>query len=138
MSSRTRPHSDGVVDHLPVDHVGQAAFEAAHGFHRGLAGGEFAPVVAAAFGVMAELDDGHDVQHPVDAPVPGPGQAVTFLVAGGRLDRGGAVAGGEVRGGAEPGDVADVSDVSDQAGRAGRADPVELAQRAAGRGDELA
>ena len=100
----------------------------------GLALGESAAVVGAAGGVVAELDDGHDVQDPVDAPVAGPGQAVALLVAGGRVDRGGAVPGGEVPGGAEP---ADVADVAEQPGRAGRADAVEFAQGAAGRGDEL-
>jgi hypothetical protein len=48
------------------------AFQCSHCFHRGLAVGEFTPVVEAAFGVVAELDDGHDVQDPVDAPVAGP------------------------------------------------------------------
>ena len=58
---------------MPVDHVGQAAFQRSDGFHRCLAFGEAAAVVGAARGVVAELDDGHDVQDPVDAPVPGPG-----------------------------------------------------------------
>ena len=34
-------------------------------------------------GVVADLDDGHDVQGPVDAPIAGAGEAVAFLVAGG-------------------------------------------------------
>jgi hypothetical protein len=71
----------------------------------------------------------------VDVSVAGAGEPVAFLVAGGCLDRCGAVPRCEVRGGAEPGDVADVAD---EPGGPGRADPVELAQRAAGRGDELA
>ena len=100
----------------------------------GLAVGESAPVVGAAVGVVAELDDGHDVQDPVDAPVAGPGQPVALLVAGGGVDRGGAVPGGEV---AAAGEAADVTDVAEQPGGAGRADAVELLQRAAGRGDEL-
>lgn len=57
------------------------------------------------------------------------------LVARGRLERGGAVPGGEVRRGAEPPDVGDVADLS---GRSGRADAVELGQGAAVVGDELA
>jgi hypothetical protein len=77
---------------------------------------------------VAELDDGHDLQDPVDAPVPEPAQAVASLVAGGRFDRGGAVPGREVRGGAEPADITDITDVADEPGRAGRADPVELGQ----------
>ncbi|WP_345488767.1 hypothetical protein [Actinoplanes octamycinicus] len=61
-----------VFDHLAVDGVGQASFQRSHGFHRGFAFGAFALVVGAAGGVEAELGDGHDVQDPVDAPVPGP------------------------------------------------------------------
>ncbi|RZU76001.1 hypothetical protein EV384_4594 [Micromonospora kangleipakensis] len=56
------------------------------------------------------------------------------LVAGGRLERGGAVPGREVRGGVEP---ADVADVADQAGCPGRANAVQVGQGAAVRGDEL-
>src|ERR1051326_8726626 len=120
VSSRTRLARGGcVADHLPVDDVGQAAFEGAHGFHRGLALGEPAPVAGAAFGVVAELDDGHDVQDPVDAPVAAPRQAVALLVAGGGIQRGGAVPGGEVRPAAEP---VNVADVAEQSGSTGRAD----------------
>jgi hypothetical protein len=32
VSSRTRPAGLGVVDHLPVDQIGQQSFQAAHGF----------------------------------------------------------------------------------------------------------
>ena len=35
------------------------------------------------------MDDGRDVQDPVDAPVSEPAQPVAALVAGGRFDRGG-------------------------------------------------
>jgi hypothetical protein len=65
-------------------------------------------------GVTAQLNDGHDVQNPVDAPVPGPREAVAVLVAGGGIDRGGAVPGGEVTAAGEP---ADVTDVAEQPGR---------------------
>ena len=51
---------------------GQPSLEAPDGFGAGLAGGELAAVAGAAFGVVAQLHDGHDVQHPVNAPVPGP------------------------------------------------------------------
>jgi hypothetical protein len=69
----------------------KVAFERAQGLHGRLAFGQATAVVGAAGGVVAELDDGHGVQDPVDAPVAGPGQPVTFLVAGGCLDRCGAV-----------------------------------------------
>jgi hypothetical protein len=70
---------------------------------------------------VAQLDDGHDVQHPVDAPVSGAGQAVTLLVAGGGVERCGAVPGCEV---CAAGEAADVGDVAEQSGCAGGADAV--------------
>jgi hypothetical protein len=85
-------------------------------------------VVGAAFGVVAQLDDGHDVQDPVDAPVAGPAEVVTPLVARGRLDGCGAVPRRDVAGGGEAGDV---GDVADEAGGAGGSDPVELVEFAA-------
>src|SRR5205814_8261371 len=57
--------------------------------------------------------------HPVDAPVAGAGQAVALLVAGGGVQRCGAVPGREV---AAAGEAGDVGDVAEQPGRAGRAD----------------
>jgi hypothetical protein len=50
------------------------------------------------------------VQHPVDAPVPGPRQPVTLLLAGGGVDGRGAVPGGEVAAVSETGDVTDVAE----------------------------
>jgi hypothetical protein len=135
VSSRTRHR--GVrrfVEHLSIDHIGQPSFEGAHGLHRRPAGGESAPVVGAAWRIAAELDDGHDVQDPVDAPVPGPGQAVALLVAGGGVQGCGAVPGGEV---AAAGEAVDVADVADWSGGAGRADPIELLQAAAGGLDQF-
>ena len=52
--------------------------------HRGLAG-RVLRRSSARLGGLAELDDGHDVQAPVDAPVPGAGQSVA--VAGRRRTR---------------------------------------------------
>jgi hypothetical protein len=57
------------------------SFEAANGFHVGLAGGDFASVVGAAFGVVAQRDDGHDVQHSVDPAVARSGQSMALLFA---------------------------------------------------------
>ena len=62
---------DGVVEHGPEHDVGESSFQAAHGFHGGLAGGLLAVVVVAADPGVAQLDGGHDVQDPVDLPVPG-------------------------------------------------------------------
>jgi hypothetical protein len=45
----------GVGEKLAVDGVGDATLEAAHGFHPGLARGEFAPVVGAVFGIEAAV-----------------------------------------------------------------------------------
>src|ERR1700757_2916643 len=57
----------------------------------------FAVVVGPALTVaVAELGHGHDVQHPVDLAVARPGQPVADLVAGGGVDRRGAVPGREV------------------------------------------
>jgi hypothetical protein len=86
MSSRARPTrsgSVGVSDHLLVDHVGEVAFERPEGLHRRLALGQTTPVVGAARGVVAELDDGHDVEDAVDASVAGPRQPVAALVTQG-------------------------------------------------------
>ena len=99
MSSRARPGLgwSGVVKHSFVDDVGQVAFECAERFHRRLAFGEAATVVGAAGGVTAQLDDGHDVQDPIDASVADSGEPVAALVAGRRFERGRAVPGREVR-----------------------------------------
>jgi hypothetical protein len=84
------------------------------------------------------LGDGHDVQAGVQLPIPGPGQAVTNPVAGGHLDRRGAVERGERGSGAESGDRAHPGE--DLAGHQG-ADAVKLGQGAPGgrdsRGDVL-
>lgn len=83
MPSRARrPGGVLVTGHLPVDDVGQASFEAAHGFHRGLPAGFPGVVVGASFGLVAQLDDGHDVQCPVDPAVAGAGEPVALLLAG--------------------------------------------------------
>jgi hypothetical protein len=58
-----------VENHLAVDDVGEPSFESAHCFHGCFPGGDFAVVVGAAFGGVAELGDGHDVQEPVDLAV---------------------------------------------------------------------
>jgi hypothetical protein len=88
--SRARLEGTGVGGQLAVDHVGQAAAQAAHGFHGGLALGDPAPVVGAAGGVVAELDDAGHVQHVIDAAVAGPGQPVAVVLAAGGIDRRGA------------------------------------------------
>jgi hypothetical protein len=69
------------------------------------------------------------VQHPVDLPVAGPGQPVADLVTGGGVDRRGAVPGGEVPPGREPGDV---TGLDQQPGSAGRSDPMQAGQRGPG------
>jgi hypothetical protein len=61
---------------------GEPPFEGAHCFHRRLPGGDLAVVVGAAFGVVTELGDGHDVQGAVDLAVARPGQAVADVVTG--------------------------------------------------------
>ena len=94
-----------------------------------------AVVVGAALGGVAELDGGHDVQDPVDLPVPAARQPVSDVVAGGGVDGCGAVPGGEVVAVGEPGDVADLDQ---QPGRTGGSDAVQVDQAGAGRGDQFA
>ena len=81
----------GVVQHRPVDQVGEPSLEAAHRFHGGLPVGLLAVVVVAADPGVAQLDGGHDVQDPVDLPVARPGQPVSGLVAGRGVDGCGAI-----------------------------------------------
>jgi hypothetical protein len=100
--------SAGVGEELAVDGVGDPSLEAPHGLEMGLAGGAFASVVGASFGVEADLGGGRDVQHVVDLAVPGAGEAVSDLLAGGGIQRCGAGPGGEPVAVGEPGHVADV------------------------------
>ena len=66
------------------------------------------------------------MQGPVDLAFAGAGEPVADVVAGGRVERRGAVPRGEVGLAGEPGDVADVDQ---QPGCAGRADAVQRQQR---------
>ena len=59
------------------------------------------------------------MQDPVDLTVPGPRQPVSDLVAGGRVDRCGAVPGREV---VAVGEAGDVADLDEQPGRTGGSD----------------
>ena len=110
--------------------------EAAERFLGGLALGALALVVAAAVGPgVADLGDGHHVQRVVDPAVPGAGQAVADLVAGGRVDRGGAVVAGELVLGGEP---CHVAGFGQDPARDHRADTEQAGQRGARRGHESA
>jgi transposase InsO family protein len=85
-----------IVLELAVDHVGQAAFQAAQRFVVALPSLAFAQVVGAALGEAACLGDRHDVQRVVERAVAGSGQPVSSGVSGGDVDRCGAAVGGEV------------------------------------------
>jgi hypothetical protein len=115
----------GVGGELPVDHIGEAPAQAAHRFHRGFPFGDAAAVVGAAGGVVAELDDASHVEHVVDAAVPGPGQAVVGVLAGGGVDGGGAGPGGEV---GPVGEAGHVTDIGEDPCGAGGADAVDVHQ----------
>jgi hypothetical protein len=52
-----------------VGDVGQASFRLAHSFVLRLAEGDLPLVVPLAFGRVAQMHDGHPVQHHVDLPV---------------------------------------------------------------------
>src|SRR4029079_16499802 len=122
--------SVGVGDELAIDRVGDPSLEAAHRFGSGLARGELASEVAAARGVEPDLVGGCDVEQVVDLAVPGPGEPVSDLLAGGGVERGGAGPGREPVAVGKPGDVADVDKDS---GSNDRTDPGQVHQcRAAG------
>ena len=59
----------GVGDEVAVDDVGEPSLERADCFFGGLAFGDFAVVVGATEGVVAELCDRDDVDRPVQLPV---------------------------------------------------------------------
>src|SRR6478672_10000446 len=75
----------GVGDELAIDGVGDPAREAPHRFEGLLALGTLASVVGPPFGVEPELGDRGDVDDVVDPAVPGPGQAVSVVLPGGRV-----------------------------------------------------
>src|SRR2546423_1770570 len=110
MSSRACRYAMCVADHGAVDDVGQATLQTPHGLHAGLAVGELAPVMGATLGVVTQWHDGHDVQEPVDPAVARPRQPMAALVARGRLQRCGAVPGGEAALVGEPADVTDITE----------------------------
>jgi hypothetical protein len=69
----------GIGDRAAEDDVGESPLWASQRFERGLAGREFASVVDAALGVVAQLDDGRDVQDVVEPAVAGAGEPVADL-----------------------------------------------------------
>jgi hypothetical protein len=89
VSSRARLLFDCVADQLSVHDVGQAAFQAAHGFVVIFAFGSFPQVVAPAGGVVADLGDGHDVEAEIELAIASAGKPVAHHLAGGHLDGGG-------------------------------------------------
>ena len=95
MSSRARLLFDCVADQLSVHDVGQAAFQAAHGFVVIFAFGSFPQVVGPAGGIVADLGDGHDVQAEIELAIASAGKPVAHHLAGGHLDGGGAGVAGE-------------------------------------------
>ena len=80
-----------------VDGVADLAFQRAQGFFAGLAFGQFLLVVGVALAVpVADLGDRGHVDGVVEPAVAAPGQPPDLAAAGGHLDGGGAVAGGDV------------------------------------------
>jgi hypothetical protein len=89
------------------DGIADLPFQAAQGFFASFAFGSLAVVIGAAGAVaVADLADGGHVDGVVEPPVSAPLQPVDLALAGGHLDRGDAVASGEVIAAGEPGDVA--------------------------------
>jgi len=118
-TSRSTP---GVGLQAGEDGVADLPFQCAQGLFRGLAVGQLLVVVRAALAVpVADLGDRHHVDGVVEAPVSAPAQPVDLALAGGHLDRRGAVVSGEVVPAAEAGHVADVAD--DQVSGRGESHP---------------
>jgi hypothetical protein len=79
-----------VGEHARIDDVRQPPFECPQRFHRGLPASFSGVVIGAPGGAIAELDHGHDVQHPVDLAVAGAGEPMALLLTRGRVQgRGG-------------------------------------------------
>jgi len=74
---------------------------------------------------VADLDDGGDGEHVVEAPVAGAGEPMPDLGAAAGIQRRGAGPGREVVAVRE---AADVDDVGQDPGGAGRADPEQIHQ----------
>ena len=110
MSSRARLLCDCVADQLSVHEVGQAAFQAAHGFVVIFAFGSFPQVIGPAGGIVADLGEGHDVQAEIELAIAGAGKPVAHHLAGGHLDGGGAGVTGERGGRAEATNITDAAE----------------------------
>jgi hypothetical protein len=110
-------------------------FQAAEGFSFRLAGGAFAFVVGAAFGVAADLGERDRVEGPVELLVPAGVEPVSDGAAGGGRQRCGAVGGGER---VAIGVAVDVDDLGDEPGGDQRSDAVEVGQGGVGGGDHSA
>src|SRR5213076_3375572 len=97
--------------------------------------GDLLVVVGAALAAaVADLADRGHMDDVVQLPVPAPGQPVDRPVAGGDLDRGGAVVGGEpvaVR------EAADVAHVAEHRASHDRPDAVDVGDRGSGGGHRL-
>ena len=70
-----------VGSELPVNDVGDAAFQGSDGFLACLAFGQFLLVVVAAFTGVAELGDRGDVEGMVEFAVPPRVESMTLVVA---------------------------------------------------------
>src|SRR5207247_3736985 len=100
-----------VVDHPLIERVTDLAFERAERALAGHSVGDLLVVVGAALAAaVADLADRGHMDDVVQLPVPAPGQPVDRPVAGGDLDRGGAVVGGEPVAVREAADVAHVAE----------------------------
>src|SRR5947207_4663614 len=121
--------SPGVVLQAGVDGVADAALEAAERFFAGLALGQLAVEVGAAFAVLvADLGDRGHVDGVIDAPVPAPRQPAGPAVPRRHLDGRGAVVSGEPVAAGEPGHLAGGAD---HGGGDDRADAEDFGQAGA-------
>ena len=81
---------------MPVDDVGEAPLETAHGFAVSFASAAFALVVVACWGVAADLAERDEMECVVELTVAGAGETMSCDVAGGHFDGRGAAVGGEM------------------------------------------
>src|SRR5262245_30986823 len=119
--------SVSVCDELPVDDVGEVAFERSGGFATAAAFAAAAADVGACTRIHSGLGERHHVDRGVDPTVAGAVEPVPLSLAGGGGDGCGAVERGEVAAG---GDAADVADLAEDPGGDQLADADEGEQAA--------
>jgi hypothetical protein len=119
----TRGGAGGIGLQVLEDFVADLAFEGPQRFFGGLALGHLLVVVGPAVAVtLADLGDRGHVHGVAEAPGAAPGQPVNLAVAGGHLDRRGAVVSSEAVPAGEPAGVTGLADDDGGDDRSGAGD----------------